>query len=51
MLDVDIDPEFTRLAESYLSDVLADRSEHTGWKLPETTLALPWIVRMFPEIK
>lgn len=45
-----IDPAFTRLVESYLSSVLASTSEHRGWKLPETTLILPWIIRMFPEI-
>ncbi len=44
-----IDPEFTRLVESYLSSVLGSESENRGWKLPETTLIYPWIVRMFPE--
>jgi hypothetical protein len=46
-----IDPEFTRLIESYLKSVLASQSEHRGWKIPETTLAFPWIRRMFPDIK
>jgi hypothetical protein len=44
-----IDPEFTRLVESYLSSVLNSEAEHRGWKLPETVLAYPWIVRMFPD--
>jgi hypothetical protein len=44
-----IDPEFTRLVESYLSSVLASSAPRKGWKLPETTLILPWIVRMFPD--
>jgi len=44
-----IDPEFTRLVESFLSSVLSSEEPHNGWKLPETTLVLPWIVRMFPE--
>jgi hypothetical protein len=48
---VEIEPEFVRLIESYLSSVLANKSEHKGWKIPETTLVYPWIVRMFPEIK
>lgn len=43
--------EFTRLIESYLKTVLASSSEHKGWKIPETTLVYPWIVRMFPEAK
>lgn len=46
-----IDPEFTKLVESYLSDVLNRKAEHKGWKLPETTLIFPWIARMFPDIK
>jgi hypothetical protein len=46
-----IDPAFTRLVESYLAQVLTNRGENKGWKLPETTLIYPWIVRMFPEIR
>lgn len=45
-----IDPEFEDLIGEYLRDVASDRSEHKGWKLPETTLIYPWIVRMFPDI-
>lgn len=43
-----IDPEFTTLVERFLADLLR-RGEPRGWKLPETTLVYPWIVRMFPE--
>ena len=46
-----IDPEFTRLVESYLASVLGSDADPKGWKLPETTLILPWIVRMFPDIR
>ena len=46
-----IDPAFTRLIERYLSSVLNNKSENKGWKIPETTLIYPWIVRMFPDIK
>lgn len=46
-----IDPAFTRLIESYLGDVLNAKNSLRGWKIPETTLVYPWIVRMFPEIK
>lgn len=45
-----IDPAFTRLIEDYLSSVLSSDQPLRGWKIPETTLCLPWIVRMFPEI-
>jgi hypothetical protein len=48
---VPLDPAFTRLIESYLASVLASEAEHKGWKLPETTLVYPWIVRLFPEIR
>ena len=48
---MEIDPEFTRLVESYLAGVLASDAEHRGWKLPETTLVYPWIARMFPEVR
>lgn len=49
VINGDIDPEFERLVQAYLKDVLNDRSQHSGWKLPETTLVLPWITRMFPD--
>jgi len=45
-----IDPAFIRLIESYLGTVLDSTAAHRGWKIPETTLVLPWIVRLFPEI-
>ena len=50
---MDIDPEFIHLVETYLQDVLPPRNryENYGWKLPETTLVYPWIVRMFPDAK
>ncbi|HOX08143.1 MAG TPA: sulfotransferase [Planctomycetota bacterium] len=43
--------EFKSLIESYLASVLPNGSKVKGWKIPETTLAYPWIVRMFPEIR
>ncbi len=46
-----IPEEFTQLIQSYLKTVLESRAEHTGWKIPETTLVFPWIRRMFPEMK
>jgi arylsulfatase A-like enzyme len=45
-----IDPAFTRLIESYLSSVLNSPAPRKGWKIPETTLVFPWIVRMFPDL-
>jgi hypothetical protein len=48
---MEIPVEFVRLIERYLESVLTNRSEHRGWKIPETTLVYPWIVRMFPDIR
>lgn len=50
-LDADLPDEFTMLIEDYLQSVLTTQHERRGWKLPETTLAYPWIVRMFPDAK
>lgn len=46
-----IEPEFVQLVERYLGSVLENKAAHKGWKIPETTLVYPWIIRMFPEIK
>jgi hypothetical protein len=47
----EIPEEFKSLVQTYLQSVLANNDEHKGWKIPETTLVYPWIVRMFPDIK
>jgi len=44
-------PEFKKLIEEYLVTVLSSNQENKGWKIPETTLIYPWIVKMFPDIK
>ena len=46
-----MDSAFKRLVKSYLSSVLGSEAGNRGWKLPETTLVYPWIVRMFPDVK
>ena len=46
-----IDPEFECLVMSFLDSVMKSDAPNRGWKLPETTLIYPWIVRMFPDIK
>ncbi len=48
---MDIPPEFTNLLYDYLAAVLDDKSEFKGWKIPETTLIYPWLVRLYPEIQ
>ena len=47
--EMPIDPEFERLIGSYLKSVLASDAPRRGWKIPETTLVYPWIVRVFPD--
>ena len=48
---MDIPSEFTRLIHNYLTSVEQSPAEHKGWKIPETTLVFPWIMRLFPDIK
>ena len=49
VLEGEIDPEFRRLVETYLKDIIASPAVRKGWKLPETTLIFPWIARMYPD--
>lgn len=51
LFEEEIDPEFIKLINGYLHTVLSKDVPLKGWKIPETTLAYPWIVRMFPDIK
>ena len=46
-----IPPEFGSLILSYLRSVLTNPAQHRGWKIPETTLSFPWIVRIFPDVR
>jgi hypothetical protein len=46
-----IPEEFTRLIRTYLKIVMESPAPHRGWKIPETTLVYPWILRLFPDIK
>jgi hypothetical protein len=46
-----IPPEFQALVRSYLASVLSNKAAARGWKLPETALVYPWIVRMFPQAR
>src|SRR5258708_1525363 len=47
---MDIPAEFTDLLHEYLKSVLNNDSAYRGWKIPETTLIYPWLVRLYPEI-
>lgn len=48
---MEIPVEFADLIQEYLITVRQSTFEHKGWKIPETTLCFPWILRMFPDIK
>ena len=50
VLSTEPDPAFVRLIEDYLSSVLGSDAPVKGWKIPETTLCYPWILKMFPDI-
>jgi hypothetical protein len=41
--------EFRDLWSRYIRPVAESGAEAWGWKLPETSLAYPWIVQMFPD--
>ena len=51
LFKMEIPQEFTDLITSYLKSVLNSPAAYKGWKIPETTLVFPWIVRLFPDIK
>lgn len=51
VIEMEPPDEFISLVESYLDCVLNSDEENKGWKLPETILAYPWVVKMFPDIK
>jgi hypothetical protein len=46
-----IPDEFTRLVHRYLVSVESSPAENKGWKIPETTLVFPWILRLYPDIR
>ena len=50
VLSMEPDKYFVELIEDYLSSVLASDAPLKGWKIPETTLVYPWILKMFPDI-
>lgn len=50
-LSAQIPAAFITKIHTYLASVVASSAGRNGWKIPETTLCFPWIVRMFPEAK
>jgi len=49
--DMPIPESFLERIRTYLVSVTDSASEWKGWKIPETTLVYPWIIRLFPEVK
>jgi hypothetical protein len=48
---MEIPSEFADLLHEYLKSVMESRSKYRGWKIPETTLIYPWLVRLYPDIQ
>jgi hypothetical protein len=48
---MEIPTEFTDLLHQYLESVFESKSKYRGWKIPETTLIYPWLVRLYPDIQ
>lgn len=48
---MEIPDEFKRLLDDYLESVIDHQKPLKGWKIPETTLVYPWIVRLYPEME
>jgi len=51
VLNMEPTAEFIGLINEFLKTVHESGAEHKGWKIPETVLCFPWIIRMFPDIK
>lgn len=49
--NAEVNKNFIELIKIYLESVLSSQEEKRGWKIPETTLCFPWIVKLFPEVK
>jgi hypothetical protein len=50
-LAAEVPDAFSALIRTYLTTVLESAAEYKGWKIPETTLVFPWILRMFPQAR
>ena len=49
VLEMDPTPRFRALIADYLHSVIDNPAEIKGWKIPETTLVYPWILKLFPD--
>ncbi len=48
--EAEIPPAFMRNLNRYLESVLNHSRPLKGWKVPETTLIFPWILRLYPDM-
>ena len=53
LFTAEIPNDFKQLVDEYIADIFKRPKNQimAGWKLPETTLIYPWIVRLFPNAK
>lgn len=49
--EVEIPQRFIDLFHRYIETVLNHKGKLKGWKVPETTLVFPWIIRMYPDMR
>ena len=50
VLSMEPTTHFKTCIEEFLHSVLESDAPNKGWKIPETTLCYPWIIKMFPDI-
>lgn len=48
--EAQIPAEFVDLLDTYLQSVLEHPRPLKGWKIPETTLIFPWLLRLYPTM-
>jgi hypothetical protein len=48
LLSEPVPPRYGQLVRQYAAPILGSPHERAGWKLPETLLSLPWLVKTFP---
>ena len=50
-LNAAIPKEFVQKLEEYLASLINSDAEKLGWKIPNSNLIYPWLVRLLPEAK
>ncbi|MFC2175875.1 sulfotransferase [Bacteroidota bacterium] len=48
-VEANIPSDFIRLLEAYLSPLIDSGHQKVGWKIPNSNLIYPWLVKLLPE--